>query len=125
MTRDEVVRRYGHIDFTSKHWADQQKWMANLEVPHDWFPKWKVSGTEHTVNVIYCNRDIHKPLLGALTSIHDLGLGSELKTFGGCFNIRMVRGSNSHFSAHSYGLALDINPEENHLGSLLTRFSEK
>lgn len=125
MTRHDVVARYGYIDFASKHWPNQNIWMAMLEIPPAWFPSWTVLDTKIPVRHIYCNKDIHKPLLAALQSVHALGLGNELHTFDGCFNIRGIRGGGS-FSLHSYGLALDIYARRNIMSRILrTTFSKE
>lgn len=87
-----------------------------LEIPRDWFPNWRVAGTNQQVVHIYCNADMHGPGLAALKDVHQAGLGHLLKTFAGAFNIRMTRGSGS-FSAHAYGGAWDINAPENPLGA--------
>lgn len=117
MTRALAQARYGYIDFASKHWTNQGIWLRPVEVPSGWFPNWHVMDTKMLVSHIVCNIDLHGPLLKALESLHNRGLGNHLKNFAGAFNIRMVRGSNTHFSAHSYGLALDINTHDNPLGS--------
>ncbi len=123
MTRQDVVKKYGAIDFGSKHWPDQSKWMAMLEIPHEWFPNWYVQDSKIPVKHIYCNKDIHGPLLRALESIHTLGLGGQLRTFNGCFNIRPVRNSSS-FSLHSYGIAIDVAAKWNPMQMILrTSFS--
>jgi hypothetical protein len=37
---------------------------------------------------IYCNKALASPLLLALDNVVAAGLGSEVKTWDGCFNIR-------------------------------------
>ncbi len=118
LTREAAEERYGHIDFTSGHWAQQDSWMRALHIPEGMFPHWKVMDTEHVVRSIYCNIDIHVPLMAALNAVHDKGLSEQLHTFDGCFNIRMVRGSKA-FSTHCYGLGLDINAKTNPMSSVL------
>jgi hypothetical protein len=118
-TRVAAEARYGHIDFASRHWPEQSHWIRSLVIPEGMFPNWKVLNTKMPVRAIACNLDLHQPLMAALTAVHNKGLGAQLHTFDGCFNIRMVRGSNAHFSAHSYGLALDINAATNPMGSVL------
>lgn len=122
-SREEAVERYGHIDFASKYWSEQSTWLKLVRIPDGMFPNWKVLDTELPVKRIAMNIDLHKPFLAALERVAFKGLGKELKTFDGCFNIRMVRGSNNQFSAHSYGLAIDLNAEENKLGQFWTKFS--
>lgn len=116
-TRAACVDRYGHIDFGSAHWPNQSQWMTMIAVDPHGFPNWYVDGTRHFVTSIYCNKDMAGPLANALKAVHDKGIQSLLKIYSGCFNIRMVRGNNSLFSAHSYGLAIDLNSDDNGLGS--------
>lgn len=118
MSRDACVQRYGHIDFASKKWPGQSKWMGMLEVPKGMFPQWKVMDTEQIVHAIFCNVDIHHPLMTALQNLHSRGMADLLKTYDGCFNIRTVRGS-SAFSTHAYGLGIDINAATNPMSSVL------
>ena len=40
-------------------------------------------------------------------------LGLDL--FGGCLNVRKMRGGKGRYSMHSWGIAVDLNPEENKL----------
>ena len=65
---------------------------------------------------LYCNRDMVSPLMHAFQLIIDRGLVDELKTFDGCFNIRIKRGGSSP-SLHSWGVAIDINAAWNRMGS--------
>ncbi len=116
-TRALAVQRYGAIDFGLRYWSQKSQWLKTFAVPDAWFPSWHVMDTKMPVHGIACNSDLHEPLLKALTAIHNQGLGSIFENFAGAFNIRMVRGSNTHFSAHSYGLALDINTHSNPLGA--------
>ena len=71
------------------------------------------------VNKIQC----HKLVAGKLNSIFTeiklvygyekiVELGIDL--YGGCFNFRAMRGG-SEFSRHSWGIAIDIDPERNQL----------
>lgn len=106
-TRAAAIAHFGAIDLEHAHWPDQSKWMDYLAIPEGFFPG---------ITKIYCNKDIHGPLLAALTEVHTKGLSPVLKTFDGCFNIRAVRGS-SNMSTHAYGLAVDINASINPLAS--------
>ena len=46
-----------------------------------------------------------------LQKIHDL----EIDDFGGCFNYRLMRGSSTKLSAHSWGTAIDLDANRNTL----------
>lgn len=116
-TRQQCVDKYGPIDFSTGHWSKQNHWIQPMEVPKGFFPGWLIGGTHLPVAHISCNIDMHFPLRNALDAVHSKGLGDLLVSYEGCFNIRMVRGSNSAFSAHSYGLAIDMNYDNNQLGS--------
>lgn len=70
---------------------------------------------DHVPVKIYCNRDMEKPLLMALSNLHKEGYIQELKTWDGCFNIRKKRGGFSA-SLHSWGIAVDINAAWNPFG---------
>jgi hypothetical protein len=65
---------------------------------------------------IYCNKDMVGPLGLAFTNLLERGLGGELHSFDGCFNIRQMRGSKS-MSLHSWGVAVDLNASTNQMGS--------
>lgn len=114
-TREAARERYG--DIVNGKWPEQEHWLQTLFIPSFLFPNWTVLNTPHIVKGIYCNIDMGAPLLNALTEIHKNGGGELLHTYDGCFNIRNVRGS-SNLSCHAYGLAIDINAQEEPLGSL-------
>ena len=117
-TREQCIQRYGPIDFGSCVWPNQRQETTMLEIDPTWFPTWLIGGTKSPVKHILVNIDMLLPLSNALKAVHDQNLGSLLKTYDGCLNIRMVRGSNDHFSAHSYALAIDLNCEENQLSAV-------
>lgn len=71
------------------------------------------------VNNITCHKDIVVPLTNVLNEILKVygyekivSLGIDL--YGGCFNFRKMRGG-SDYSVHSWGLAIDLDPERNQL----------
>lgn len=74
--------------------------------------------SEALPKVIYLNKDLIEPLSRALTNLKENGLAGELKSWDGCFNVRMVRGSTSSMSLHSWGVAVDVNASENGLGQV-------
>jgi len=64
---------------------------------------------------LYCNRLMIKPLEKAFSALIKSGAVKELKTWDGCFNIRLKRNGVSP-SLHSWGLAIDINASWNRMG---------
>lgn len=82
---------------------------------------------------IYCGKAFALPFIRGLEKIKEQNLQLELKDWGGCFNIRPIRGyenkynvlqkmqkieeSMAYLSIHSWGLAFDINVKENALGT--------
>ena len=78
---------------------------------------------QHFPSRIFCNKDLHEPLLLALSHLITSGCFEEVKTYDGCFNIRKMRGVNAP-SLHSWGVALDINAFENQLYTK-GKFSQK
>lgn len=82
---------------------------------------------------IYCNKDLIDPLCAAFCELVKTGLVSELKTWDGCFNIRVIRGYEKKYvqllkagkkeeamrlmSIHSWALAVDMNAFENQLNT--------
>lgn len=68
-------------------------------------------------NKIYCNKDIVKPLLNVFNDLmKSHWYYSQIITWDGCFNIRMMKGSNRYLSLHSWGLAVDLNAAHNPFG---------
>lgn len=117
----DAEERYGKIE--NGKWANESKWMGLLDIPERIALGWKNSATGKPTYRIYCNKDMYEPLLAALESVSKRGLLHELKTFNGCFQIRKVRGMTSQ-SAHSWGLAVDVNSETNGLGCVPTLSAE-
>lgn len=71
------------------------------------------------INNITCHKDIVIPLTNVFNDILKIygyekivSLGIDL--YGGCFNFRKMRGGND-YSVHSWGLAIDLDPERNRL----------
>jgi hypothetical protein len=66
-------------------------------------------------NRIYCNRDLVIPLGKAFKALIETGCVKELKTWNGCFNLRL-KTSGTSLSLHSWGLAVDVNAAWNQYG---------
>lgn len=114
-TYEEAQNRYGKIE--NMKWADEAKWMVVLAVPDAIKTTVKNSLTGKPLEKIYCNKDMAEVLKKTFNDLVISKLHTEIKTFDGCFNIRYVRGSTDKLSAHSYGLAIDLNAQDMPLGS--------
>lgn len=113
MTLEEATERYGAI--VDGVWSKEKDFMVTIMVASDCPRTWINSANGEPVHKIYCNKDFAGPFFKAITNLRRSNLLGELKTFDGCFNIRNVRGLPKP-SAHSWGLAIDINASENPLG---------
>jgi D-alanyl-D-alanine carboxypeptidase len=65
---------------------------------------------------IYCHNLLVTPLTKAFKNLIERGFVNELKTWDGCFNPRLQRGSKTIWSIHTWGLAIDVNAAWNGLG---------
>jgi len=114
VTRIECANKYGAI--VDWKWADESKHCVLVKVPEPFCKTVTNSMTGRPWQTIYCNRDMVRPLFRALSRVHESGRAFEIKTFDGCFNIRMVRGEKTLWSAHAWALACDFNALQNPLG---------
>jgi hypothetical protein len=92
---------------------------VNAEMQRNYMDVWHVP--KHLRDQIPClprriflNKQLQVPLEAALIQICNEGLAKEIKTWDGCFVIRKSRGLRS-WSLHSWGIAVDVNAEENGL----------
>lgn len=113
-TFEEALKKYGNI--INGKWADEYKHMVIYETP-EWFQNQVIGLDGKPCKRIYMNKDMVAAFENALDLLVLKGVAHELKSFEGCFNIRLVRGSSTAQSAHSFGLALDFNAPTNRLGT--------
>lgn len=71
----------------------------------------------HQVTHLYCHRLLGPVFQDVFRAIDDAGLREHAMGYGGCFNVRSIRGRPGHMSLHAYGVALDLNAHDNPLGS--------
>lgn len=115
VTSNDCKKKYGlpYDDVATtvnENTAFEGKWMTSWDVPAD-----INSAIPCLPNKIYCNKDLVGPLEKAFRNLIDRGFAKELKTWDGCFNIRLKRGLTS-LSLHSWAVAIDVNAAWNGLG---------
>ncbi len=110
ISTSELFRKYGTPTESGT------PYLTKIDIPFPMILAWDRS---ITVNSIRCHKQIAKNLKDTLSGIlAEYGalkikqLGIDI--YGGCFNFRKMRGG-SDWSRHSWGVAIDLDPERNQL----------
>jgi len=106
------IHEYLHEDGTlNPRWETMFLRRAPLAfpIPLSWSPAQRATS-------IYCHIKLRDIFAAVFADIQKQGLQTEIKTFGGCFNFRAKRTS-SKLSTHSWGIAVDLNPDTNAQGT--------
>lgn len=96
----------------------QARALTTLPLPYPMRLSWE---TQTTVRKITCHRAVASSLRDCLAGIlaHYGSLeavqAAGMDLYGGCYNFRPMRGSHV-LSMHSYGIAIDLDPEHNPMG---------
>jgi hypothetical protein len=104
----KYVRPDGQLD---PRW--QTDFLARIRLPFPLRLAWDGSQTIHQMT---CHRRVASVFASVFASIQQQGLQARVSTFGGCFAFRPQR-TGSRLSAHSWGIAIDLNPRSNVQGS--------
>ena len=113
VTSTDCIKKYG-IPYDNPDTSPNE----NMLFESRWMTLWDVPANLEIGAIpkkIYCNKDLVAPLEQAFKNLIDRKKVEELKTWGGCFNIRNKRGL-STLSLHSWGIAIDVNAAWNGLG---------
>ena len=109
ITDEQLTAKYGQP-------GDPEQ-LTTLHLPYPMRIAWDLS---KTVTKISCHkliadnlRAVFDDLLShyGLPKIQELGID----LFGGCVNVRLMRGSKTKWSRHSWGIAIDLDPARNQL----------
>lgn len=73
-------------------------------------PDWAAVPTLRNKLGFWCNKAVHDSLKAVFEELRNKALIPMVKTFDGCYNLRMIRGG-SRLSFHSFGAAVDINAQ--------------
>ena len=122
LTEAQTIALFGNADAKGKN-------MVQMNLPYPMRLAWD---THTSVTKITC----HKKLVPAFTKVFNellahYGLAKiqelGIDLYGGCFNYRLMRGSKTRLSTHSWGTAIDLDPARNTLKetSKTARFARK
>lgn len=115
---DQILSTFGDIyaflreDGTlNPRWETEHLERADLPfpIPLSWDPS-------KTVKSVYCHKLVSSALQDVFKAIDTEGLGNKIRTYGGCFNFRSKR-TGAKLSTHCWGIAIDLNPETNAMGT--------
>jgi hypothetical protein len=104
----QYLKKFGTPNQTGKGY------LVTIQLPYPMRIAWD---KKTSINKMSCHKDIAAPLRAVfddllkhygLAEIQKLGID----LFGGCFNFRAMRGG-TNYSVHSWGLAIDLDPERN------------
>jgi hypothetical protein len=114
-----IVREFGDIGLYLR--ADgclDPRWEAVQLMPVV-LPFGLVLAWDHsrTVSSFRCHRRLTQIFADIFERIVAAGLAAKVRSFGGCFMYRPQR-TGAKLSTHSWGIAIDLNPETNQLGTV-------
>lgn len=123
---DEIVATYGALEFgpdgrVTAQW--EREHLASFALPYPF--ENHAAPSAPPLKRIYCHRLVGPILQETLNEILRAGLHVKdvgdprydgLYAYGGCWNVRPIRGRPGFWSLHSFAAAIDCNPKENPLG---------
>lgn len=112
---------YGRFELNSEG-EPTERWessfLCRVDIPYPMRLSWK---TDEVVHKLTCNVACRSSLMnildrilkmyGSMKEVQDAGMD----LYGGCYNFRRARGTGKP-SMHSWGAAIDLNPDQNPLG---------
>lgn len=119
ITTTQAIKKYGKP-------TDKGEYLVSIQLPYPmrlaWDKKTKVTTMRCHKLVAENFKNVFTELLVVYGYEKIVELGIDL--FGGCFNFRAMRGG-SDYSRHSWGIAIDLDPERNllHETSKTARFA--
>ena len=109
MKTEDIIKKYGKPNQSGTY-------LVNIKLPYPMRLAW---AKDTKVTTMRCHKlvadkftNVFNDLLShyGIDKIQELGID----LFGGCFNFRAMRGG-SDYSRHSWGIAIDLDPERNQL----------
>jgi hypothetical protein len=115
---NEIIATFGDIQtYVASNGQLLARWqvdfLARASLPFPLHLSWDPS---RTVTQMTCHRRMTDVFSSVFGSIQERGLQDGITSYGGCFAFRPQR-TGSKLSTHSWGIAIDLNPESNPQGS--------
>jgi hypothetical protein len=115
---DEILATFGDIfDYIHPDHTLDPRWHTDFldraPLPFSMALSWDRT---RTVSQFTCHKILTGIFADVFIQIQSAGLQNKITSFGGCFSFRPQR-TGTKFSAHSWGIAIDLNPETNAQGT--------
>lgn len=111
-TFGDITKFIGSDGHISPDWEKEYLDWANLAFPI------RLSWNQTiTVTKIKCHKLLCPTFEGIFSQMVLKGLAVQIKTYGGCYAYRPQRAS-TKLSTHAWGIAIDLNPESNEMGTM-------
>jgi len=109
ITTKQAVNIYGKP-------TQQGSYLTTIKLPYPMRLAWDKKTTVKTMRCHKLVADEFTKVFNEILQVYGLKKIQELgiDLFGGCFNFRAMRGG-SDYSRHSWGIAIDLDPERNQL----------
>jgi hypothetical protein len=109
LTDQQIIDKYGQP-------GDPDN-LTIIQLPYPMRIAWDLT---KSVNKMQCHKLVAVNFLEVFGDLlHHYGLEKlkelEIDLFGGCVNVRLMRGSKTKWSRHSWGIAIDLDPARNTL----------
>lgn len=106
---NQIISKYGKPN-------QQGSYLTTIKLPYPMRLAWDKKTTVLTMRCHKLVADDFQKVFADLLAHYGLAKIQELgiDLFGGCFNFRSMRGG-SDYSRHSWGIAIDLDPERNQL----------
>ena len=116
--RQEIIKTFGDVrayiaDDGIVSAAEESQFLVSLPVI---YPMVYAYDHSKTIKTIMCHKLMVEPITMALRSILDAKLTTKAIYYGGCYQFRSKRTS-GNLSTHCWGIAIDLNPETNQMGT--------
>jgi D-alanyl-D-alanine carboxypeptidase len=115
---EEIISSFGDIyEYIGTDGQLEPRWqedfLTRVGLP---FPLRLSWDTSRTISWMTCHRRMTSIYSSVFIRVQERGLQAKVTSFGGCFAFRPQR-TGSKLSTHSWGIAIDLNPESNEQGS--------